>query len=206
LLSAQAPAAGSSSPGLVRKHTSADTAAAQRLLPRLVDFGAGWTAVPASAQEAALTCPGFEPRLPGVVETGAATSDRFQASPNGPFVSASSWVYRSTIQAATVWKRVVGDGLLGCFVRSVKAGSTPAVKLTLGSARRSPFPALSERNAAYRIVATARASGQSVATYNTLIVLGRDRQLAEVSLARVAAPVPRSTELSLARLVARRLR
>ncbi len=198
-------AAQPSSPDLVRKHTAAGSAAAERLLPGLVDFGPGWTATKARAQDASLTCPTFHPRLPDVVEIGAAVSDDFRASPQGPFVSASSWVYGSGAQALTVWKSVVGPGVLRCFEHSVEHDAPGGVRFQVHSAARSPFPALAERTAAFRIVATAQVSGQSVTTNYTLIVLGHDRQLAELSFARLSAPVPRSTELMLARTVARRL-
>ncbi len=192
-------------PDLVQKHTSADMAAAQRVLPALVDFGPGWTAAPTSGAEATLTCPDSQPLLPGVVETGAASSPTFESSTTGPFVSASAWVYRSADDAATVWQKAVGPGVLRCFVRSVEHGSTSAVKFTVGSAGPLALPRLAERAAAYRVVATARTAGQSIATYYVLVVLGQGREIAELTLARFTTPVSRDAELALARTIARRL-
>ena len=191
---------------LVQKHTAADTASARGLLLTLTDFGPGWTATAAAARQVALTCPGFEPRLPGVVETGAATSDNFQGSQKGPFVSVSSWVYGTAAQAASLWLRAVQPGLLRCFVGSVQQASTSLVKLTIRSKGRLALPKLAPRQAGSRIVATAEVKGQSVPAYYELIVLGAGRAVAELSFAQLAAPVSRSIELSLARTVAGRLR
>jgi hypothetical protein len=191
--------------GTVPKHTSGDTAVARQVVPRLVDFGPGWTAAPASTQQSALTCPGFDPQLAKVVETGAATSDTFRQSPTGPFASASSWVYRTAGQAETVWKTLVGPGVLRCFEQSVRKGATSGVRLTIASAGPATIPKLAPRTAAYRVVATAATSGETVKTYYTLILLGSGREIAEVSLARLAAPVPPQTELLLGRLLVRRM-
>jgi hypothetical protein len=200
-----ASAAPASPAGLVRKHTRAGTALAVHALAGLDDLGSGWSATSSPTGETSLTCAGFEPPLPGVVETGAASSDSFQRSATGPFVTASSWAYRSAAEATTVWQRVVGRGLLDCFVRSVKQGATSGVRFTVRSAAPAPFPSLAPRTAAYRVVAAARRSGQTVSAYYTLIVLDRDRLIAELTLAQLETPIPRATELSLARRIAHRL-
>ena len=200
-----APTTAAAPTSLVRKHSQGDTALARRVLLGQADLGPGWAAAPAAAAESALTCPGAEPRLPGVVETGAATSDSFQRSPTGPFLSASSWVYGTPQQAATVWERVVARGLLGCLVRSVQQGSASGVKLTVRSTAPMPLPQLAPHTAAYRVVAAARTSAGSVSAYYTLIVLGRGRLIAELSLASLTTPLPAASELTLARRAARRL-
>jgi hypothetical protein len=192
-------------PDLVQKHTAADTSRAQSVLPGLVDFGPGWSASAASVAESSLTCPGSRPRFPGVIETGAATSDSFQRSPTGPFVAGSAWLYKSTGDAATVWGKAVGPRLLGCFVQSVKQGSTNRVTFTIATTGAAPMPHLAERTAAYRVRATARSAGQTTNAYYVLIVLGARNGIAELTMARFGAPVSSATEVSLARMVARRL-
>lgn len=192
-------------PTLVVKHTDAGTAAARAVLPTLVEFGPGWAGAAASSQEAALTCPAHAPALAGVVETGSAVSDTFQKGSSGPFVSASSWVYASPAQAATVWKDAVVSGLLKCFVASVKGGSSAGVKLTVRSSGPATIAQLAERAAAYSVAVTAQAGGRSIPAYYVLVLLGNGPRIAELSLARFSAPVSGALELPLVRALARRL-
>ena len=107
-------------------------------------------------------------------------SDTFQKGSGGPFVSASSWVYASPAQATTVWKDAVANGLLKCFVASVKAGSSGGVKLTVRSSGPATIPQLAEHAAAYSVVATAEAGGRSIPAYYVLVLLGNGPRIAEL--------------------------
>ena len=200
---ALAPAARVASPaGLQQKHTSADMASAGRVSLTLGDVALGWTSSPAPAADQSPVCAAWHPDLTGVVETGAATSDSLRGGKEGPFVSESAWVYRTAGQAETFWSRVVGTKLVGCLASSVTHGSTAGVRFTVRSQR---VLGLGRRRAAYRVVATAATSGQTVTTYYDLVVVGSGRGVAEITLARIGAPPLPATEAGLADTVARRL-
>jgi hypothetical protein len=191
--------------GLVQKHTKADTTAAQGASLTLGDLGLGWTTGATGGAEPALTCPSHHPNLTGIVETGAASSDTFQAGSQGPFASSSAWVYKTPTQAGKLWQLVVGPKLLGCLASSVAAASTKDVKFTVRSKNVIHAPSDTKKRATYRVVATATTAGSSSTAYYDLVVVGAGRGVAELTFARIGAPMSASTEAKLAGAVARRL-
>jgi mono/diheme cytochrome c family protein len=188
--------------GLQQKHTNADMAAAGRVSLTLGDVALGWTSSPAPTTEQSPVCAAWHPDLAGVVETGAASSDSLQGGKEGPFVSESAWLYKTAAQAQTLWSRVVGKKLIGCLASSVTKGSTADVKFTV---RSQDVRELGKTRAAYRVVATAATSGQSVTTYYDLVVVRGGRGVAEITVARVGAPPAPSAETAFAKAVAQRL-
>ena len=189
----------------VLRHTTAGMALAGRLLLRTADFGAGWTAGRARAKVATLTCGSFNPSLAGLIERGSAASPSYSGGTAGPFVSQTAYVYATADQAVTLWRRVVGPGLLRCLVESVGSSSAQGVRFTVRGKRTLTLPRLAPRAAGYRVVATAATAAQSITTTVDLIVLGRGRAVTELSFAGIAQPVAPGVELGLARKAARRL-
>jgi hypothetical protein len=204
-VSVAAAAAAGPGAGLVQKHTRADTAAAGSVSLTLADVGSGWTDSNSTSAEPALTCASSHPDLSGIVETGAASSSNLQAGSHGPFVSESAWVYKTAAQAGLLWQRAVGPQLLGCLAASVTQGSTNQIRFKVRSKHVLPAPSGALRREAYRVVATASTSGQTSTVYYDLVVLGGSRGVAEITFARVGAPMTRSIEAELATTVARRL-
>jgi hypothetical protein len=171
----------------------------------LADVGSGWTDSSSSSPEPALTCASSHPDLSGIVETGSASSVDLQAATHGPFVSESAWVYKTVAQTSLLWQRAVGPQLLGCLAASVMQGSTPQIHFKVRSKQVLPAPSGAAMRAAYRVVATATTSGGTSTVYYDLVVIGGGRGVAEVTFARVGAPMIRSLETKLATTVARRL-
>jgi hypothetical protein len=191
--------------GLVQKHTRADTAAAGKVSLTLADVGSGWTDSNSTSAEPALTCASSHPDLSGIVETGAAASSNLQAGSHGPFVSEFAWVYKTAAQASLLWQRAVGPQLLGCLAASITQGSTNQIRFKVRSKHALAAPSGALLRAAYRVVATAATSGQTSTVYYDLVVLGGSRGVAEITFARIGAPMTRSIESKLATAVAKRL-
>lgn len=190
---------------IVRRHTAKDTAIAKRVLLRLSDLGKGWTASPVAAGPTSLTCGSLQPRQSDLVETGAAVSPNFRGSSTGPFVSQSVWVYKTDVQAAKLWRRVVGPGLARCLKQTVEAGSTKDVTFTVKRSGELAVPKLAKRAAGFRVVATATSPGQSVTAYYDMIVVSNGRTVTQISFAAFQAPIPAAVEITLARAVAARM-
>ena len=191
--------------GLQQKHTNADMASAARVSLTLGDVALGWTSAPAPTTEQSLICAAWHPDLTGVVETGAATSESLQGGKQGPFVSESAWIYQTAGQAGTLWNRVVGPKLLSCLAAAIEQGSTRDVRFKIRSEHVLEAPGANRPRAAYRVVATAATSGQSVTTYYDVIVLASGRAVAELTFARIGAPMSPATERTLSGRVASRL-
>jgi hypothetical protein len=189
-----------------RKHTPADMKLAQRALLTRADLGSGWTERPAvAAKPTSFACTSFRPDQSDLVETGAATSNSFVNGAEQRFLQQVSYVFKTEQQAATLWKRAIGTGLLRCLGESVRNGSTQTVTFTVRRTSRLTLPDVADRTAGFRVIATASSPGQKLGTYYDMIVLARGKVVTAISFAAFAESVPRSVELALARLVARRL-
>jgi hypothetical protein len=185
-------------------HTAAGSAAAQHALIASGDLGPGWTAGATPAKPDKLTC-GETPSLAGVVETGAAVSPTFRAGASGPFVSQAAFVYGTASQAAALWRHVAGPNVLACLARSVADGGAKGVRFAV--LRREPLsrPAAGARSSAFRVIVQAKTKAQKVTAYVDMVLLGRGNAVTALSFASFTEPVDTTLELSLARIVARRL-
>jgi uncharacterized protein (DUF736 family) len=194
VLAAQATAANAP----IRRHTAKDMTLARRALVRKVEVGKGWTAVKASAASS-LTCKAFDPSMAGIVETGAAA-----VGYRGPaeVISQVAWVYRSSAQAATLWRRVVRKGLLDCLEAAGRsAGGLTVTKLQSGELA---VPKLAQRTAGYRLIVTAKAKNQTIDLYYDSFLLGPGKTVTQIMFG-AGRPVPSAVELAVARAVAKRL-
>jgi hypothetical protein len=189
----------------VRHHTPAGMALARHALLRRGDLGRGWSGLPAPTKVPDMTCPGFSPRLQGVVETGSATTPTFRGSSSGPFVSQTAYAYATAAQQGTVWRKVGQPGLLRCVAASLAQGSSNGVHFTVTDKRLVTLPKFAAQAAGYRVTGTASRPGQTIDVYLDVLVLGRGETVAEISISSFEQPVARSFELRLGRIVARRM-
>lgn len=205
LLSASALAAVPALAAPLIGRTLAGDRAAQAVLVRRADFGSGWSATPAPARVAPLTCPAFDPGLGGVTEIGAAASPTFGAGSSGPFVSADAYAYATAAQASIVWSRVIRPPLRRCVAEGLQAASGHGIKFQVTSSELLSLPGLDGRHAGYRITGTATRTDQSVDVFLDALVLSSSSRLVAVTVSSFFAPPTRRFELRLARIVARRL-
>jgi hypothetical protein len=191
--------------GAVTTHpTEAGKALARATLLRASDLGRSWTSTPAPTTVPGLTCSGFSPSLPGVVQIGSAISPTFQASSTGPFASQTAYAYASHSEEETVWREVARRHLLTCVAASLVHSTAGGVHFRVMSKRVVSLPSLPVHAIGYRVVGTASVPNQTVNVYLDVILLGGGTTVTELSFSSFLAPMAWATELRLARIVAGR--
>ena len=186
-------------------HTRAGMALARHALLDRADLGGGWSAGGVAKAVPELTCPGFNPSLNGVVETGAVNSPTFTQGFGGPLASETAYAYQSAAEGQTVWQKVAQRRLLRCVAASLAHGSADGVKFKVTGMHLLRLPRLPVKAAGYRVAGTATTSNQTIDVFLDAVLLGRDKIVTEISIASFAAPVARAVELRLAKIVSRRL-
>ncbi len=186
--------------------TPAGAAAARTALLHRGDFGHGWSQEsPAPGKIPSLTCPAFDPRFAGAVQTGAAASPTYSAGPSGPFASEDAHAYATTGEQGTVWRALVRPRLVRCAAASLRHGGGDGVSFTISAQRPLSLPALPAPAAGYRVSGTASLPDQMIDVYLDMFVVGRGTTIAEVVLSSFEQPPPRALELRLLRTVDRRM-
>jgi hypothetical protein len=192
--------------GVAAGSTPAGEAAASAALLRRGDFGHGWSQESsAPAKVPSLTCPAFDPRFAGAVQTGAAASPTFSAGSSGPFASEDAHAYATTGEQGTVWRALVRPRLVRCAAASLRRGGGDGVSFTVTAQRPLSLPALPAPAAGYRVSGTASLPDQMIDVYLDMFVVGRGTTIAEVVLSSFEQPPPRALELRLLRTVDRRM-
>jgi hypothetical protein len=191
--------------GVVKRLSPADNGVAHGALLRRADLGPGWTASALAQAPVGLTCPDFNPTVSGVLESGVASSARFQLSANGPFVAQTVYVYETAPQAALLWRTVVRPRLVRCVAASLRHGSGGGIRFATTHQGQLGLPKLGARRSGYRVAGTATTTAQTINVYLDMVVLARGRTLTAISLSSFSEPVTRSLELGIARRAAARL-
>jgi hypothetical protein len=187
------------------RHTKAGIARARSVLLHRGDLGGRWSSTAAPKKVPEPTCPGFDPALPKVVETGAASTPTFQQRASGPFVSETSYAYATPGQEATAWHKLARRRFLRCVVKSLAQGPGQAVRFTVTAKHLLNLPELAADAAGYRVSATASQTGQSVGAYLDVVLLGGGQTISEISISTIQHPMSRKFEVRLARTVAGRM-
>jgi hypothetical protein len=170
------------------------------------DLGPGWNeSSPPPSKPPNLTCPAFDPRLPGAVETGVAASSTFRASAHGPFVSETAHAYATARQERAVWGHVARPRLLRCAAASLRRAGAAGVSFTVTGKRLLALPPLPAPARGYRVSGTASTSYQTIDVFLDLFVVGRGQTIAAVVVSSFEQPPPRRLELRLLRTAARRM-
>jgi hypothetical protein len=185
--------------------TAAGKALARAALLRPSDFGRNWTSTAAPTTVPGLTCPGFSPSLSGVVQTGSAISNTFQAGSTGPFASQTAYAYANASEQQTVWREVARPQLLTCVAASLVRSTGGGVHFSVKSKRLLALPSLPVEAMGYRVVGTASVPNQTVNVYLDVVLLGSGEEVTELSFSSFLQPVARALELRLARIVAGRV-
>ena len=186
--------------------TKADTALAGAALLRRSDLGRGWVIAAASpAHVAPLTCSQYSPSVSGAVLTGNAQSPTFRGSSGGPFISSFSYVYRTTAQAATVWRRVVTARLLTCVAAGFTGQSGHGVKFTVDGRHLLSLPPIAAQRRGYRVIGTVTGPDQQFGAYSDELVLRRGRMITAISVTNSFVAPSRTLELTVARKIAVRM-
>lgn len=201
VLMAGALAAAAAAAGPRVAHTAAGNAAARSTLLTASDLGQGWTASKPIAGRLTLTCSGWQPQAPGVVETGGAGLPSLSAGATGPIISQSTSVYATAAEAARLWRQAVKPGLLTCVRASLEAVTTRGIKVRILSQGPLAVAKAGALTAGYRIVADLISPTQTLKTYFDVVLVGRGASLSELTFSSFLAPVPPAVEHALALLV-----
>lgn len=195
-----APALADSGPK--KAYTAADQARAKAIVLRQADLPAGWKSEPASGGGGNLTCPGFQPKQSDLTKTGHADSS-FTRPGGLVFTASTVGIFESVAQAQASWDRVVRPGLLGCLASFVANAKTKASVVSQGTLA---FPALSDRAAAFRVVAAIKAQSATFKAYVDVVLEGSGRADVAMIFVFVVAPPDPVLERRLAAAVAGRLK
>lgn len=180
-----------------KRITPADQARAKAMLLRRSDFGIAFRAAPPLPQSGDVYCEALDES--DLTLTGEAESPTFQGGVET--VSSLSRVYESLADSNASWRRAASTAGERCA--RAELGEALALQGgTLESFRRIPFPTLTERTTAYRLVVSA----QGIRIF--MDVVGLKQRRAQVALLLVSAltPMPREEEARLAGVVARRMK
>lgn len=178
------------------RFTAADQARAKAMLLKGADLGPTFRPTPPARADSDFYCRALDES--DLTITGKAESRRFTGGT--AFVTSTAYVYESVADANASW----GRGTSAAGQRCLRDGLRQELQggaVELRSFRKIAFPRVGRRSLLYRAVATQ----QGIPIYLDLLAIQHGRAQAAVVLGSGAVPPPRSVELELGRLVARRM-
>jgi hypothetical protein len=205
-----APAVASAADGEPRKAlTKEGQATARSVLLRRADLGSGFA--PVARQK--------DQRLPkgarcgpldesDLTVTGDAASPDFRFAKDAVFVTVGSTVqvYRTLREANASWARGTTAQTTRCLADIVRLSAAPGEKIAVVSAKRIPFPALSPKAVAYRLVLDVTLRGtQRVRAYVDAVILQHGRVQTGLLFTSLGRPVRDVDRVALASVVAARM-
>lgn len=205
-----APHVASAADGEPRKAlTKEGQATARSVLLRRADLGTGFTPVARPKDQ----------RLPkgarcgpldesDLTVTGDAASPDFRFAKDAVFVTVGSTaqVYRTLRDANASWGRGTTAQTTRCLADIVRLSAAPGEKIAVVSARRTPFPAVSPKAVAYRLVVDVTLRGtQRVRAYVDAVILQHGRVQTGILFTSLGRPVRDVDRVALASVVAARL-
>jgi len=205
-----APAAALASDGQPKKAlTTAGQATARSVVLKRGDLGTAFTSVTRRKDDhlpkGARCGPLSEADL---TVTGDAASPDFRLAQPPVFVTVGSTaqVYRTLREANTSWTRGSTRQTTTCLGDIIRLSAGPGRKITVVSAKKIPFPSVSPKTAAYRIVVNVALSGnQRVRAYVDAVILQHGRIQSGLLFTSFGSPVGNPDRIALAKVVAERM-
>lgn len=189
--------------------TKAGQTTARSVVLKRADLGSGFTSVARAKDQRLPKAARCGPLDEGdLTVTGDAASPDFRLSQTGVFVTVGSTaqVYRTLREANTSWKRGSATQTATCLGDIVRLSAAPGEKITVVSAKKIPFPTVSQKAAAYRIVVSISLRGaQSVRAYVDAVILQHGRIQSGILFTSIGRPVGNADRLALASVVASRM-
>jgi hypothetical protein len=176
-----------------------DQARAKAMLLRQSDLP-GFQRRPSSGSDGHLTCRGLDES--DLTVTGDAEGSSWALA--AVFVASSSTVYATQADATASWRRGTSGAGTRCL-RDELAREFARQGTRVVSLRRTPFPALAQSAAAYRLTLVASAQGQTINVFVDFVVLRQGRAVAGLVLGSALVPPDRAAEVRLARTLAARM-
>lgn len=205
-----APLVASAADGEPRKALTKDgQATARSVLLRRADLGSGFAPVARQKDQhlpkGARCGPLDESDL---TVTGDAASPDFRFAKDAVFVTVGSTaqVYRTLREANASWGRGTAAQTTRCLGDIVRLSAAPGEKIAVVSAKRIPFPALSPKAVAYRLVLDVTLRGtQHVRAFVDAVILQHGRVQTGLLFTSVGQPVRDVDRVALAKVVAARM-
>jgi hypothetical protein len=138
--------------------------------------------------------------------TGDADSPDFTRDALGIAVGSSASVYRTLRESNAAWRRAGTAAAVRCFADLVRLTSPAARKVKIVSAKRIPFPEVSSKSIAYRVVATMSLGGsRTIRAYFDAVLLQQGNVQAALVVTSLGSAVPLEQEQALAGVLADRM-
>ena len=192
-----------------RAITKGGQQAAKSVVLKRGDLGAGFVANARSKDKGlpkGARCGGLGEE--DLTVTGDAASPDFRLAQGPVFVTVGSTaqVYRTLADANTSWRRGTSSKTATCLADIVRLSADPGQKITVVSAKRIPFPAVSPKATAYRLVLSVSAgNGPRVPAYVDAVILQHGRIQTGLVFTSIGQPVGEADRVALASVVAARM-
>lgn len=179
-----------------RQINRADQARAKAMLLKKADLPPGFKAsAPDPGSDTDAYCKALDES--DLTLTGEANSPQFEKPPF--LVSSTSQVYETAADASASWRRGTSAAGFRCL-RRVFAQEFAKQGGTLRSFKQIAFPRVGQRSVAFRI----EVRSQGVPVFFELIVMQHRRAHVGLGLLSALAPIPRSEQVRIARVLAGR--
>lgn len=189
--------------------TKAGQTTARSVVLKRGDLGSGFTAVMRDNDQhlpkGARCGPLAETDL---TVTGDAASPDFRLAQGAVFVTVGSTaqVYRTLREANVSWSRGSTRQTTTCLGDIIRLSAGPGQKITVVSAKKIPFPSLSPKTVAYRIVVNVAVTGnQRIRAYVDAVILQHGRIQSGLLFTSFGSPVGVPDRIALAKVVAERM-
>ncbi|HET7515461.1 MAG TPA: hypothetical protein VFJ60_11725 [Gaiella sp.] len=190
--------------------TKAGQATARSVVLKRGDLGTGFTSIARKKDDRNLPkgvrCGPLDESDLTVTGDAASPDFRLRQPPVFVTVGSTAQVYRTLREANTSWNRGSTRQTTTCLGDIIRLSAGPGQKITVVSAKKIPFPALSPKTAAYRIVVNVTVNGnQRVRAYVDAVILQHGRIQSGLLFTSVGSPVGNPDKIALAKVVAERM-
>lgn len=204
------PAAVLAADGQPRKVlTNGGQATARSVVLKRADLGAGFTTVARDKDQhlpKGARCGALDETDLTVTGDAASPDFRFAQGPVFVTVGSTAQVYRTLREANTSWTRGSTKQTTTCLGDIIRLSAGPRQKVTVVSAKKIPFPSVSPKTAAYRIVVNVTVGGsQRVRAYIDAVILQHGRIQSGLLFTSFGSPVGDADRVALAKVVAERM-
>jgi len=204
------PSAATAADGLPRKAlTKGGQATARSVVLKRGDLGAGFTPVARDKDRhlpKGARCKALSETDLTVTGDAASPDYRFAQGPVFVTVGSTAQVYRTLREANTSWSRGTTRQTTTCLGDIIRLSGGSGQKITVVSAKKIPFPSVSPKTAAYRIVVNVSVAGNPpVRAFVDAVILQHGRIQSGLLFTSLGRPVGDSDRIALASVVAERM-
>lgn len=205
-----APSAATAADGLPRKAlTKSGQATARSVVLERGDLGASFTPVARDRDQhlpKGARCKALDESDLTVTGDAASPDFRFAQGPVFVTVGSTAQVYRTLREANASWSRGTTRQTTTCLGDIIRLSGSPRQKITVVSAKKVPFPSVSPKTAAYRIVVNIAVAGSPpVRAYVDAVILQHGRIQSGLLFTSLGRPVGDPDRVALASVVAERM-